>query len=147
METAVEATTSMEMALGALPHPGRVSEQRVLSPRNWSSMAAALRNFTGENAEGFRVFRREALYRRRGGVRKWTRGAHPLVVWPGGGAPPPSVVALCPPLRLSFGLRPSSGKIGVSTFILSNSENISCVAFLKHKNSRIQGTSTVASRQ
>jgi hypothetical protein len=32
METAVEAMTSMEMAPGALPHPGRVPEQRVLSP-------------------------------------------------------------------------------------------------------------------
>jgi hypothetical protein len=28
------------------------------------------------------------------------------------------------------------GKIGGSGFISSNSENISCVAFLKHKNSR-----------
>jgi hypothetical protein len=40
------------------------------------------------------------------------------------------------PLRLIFGLRDASGKIGGSTFVLSNSENISCVAFLKHKNSR-----------
>jgi hypothetical protein len=33
METAVEATASMEMAPGALPHPGRVPEQRLLSPK------------------------------------------------------------------------------------------------------------------
>jgi hypothetical protein len=32
METVVEATVSMEMALGALPHPGRVPAQRLLSP-------------------------------------------------------------------------------------------------------------------
>jgi hypothetical protein len=32
MEMAVEATTSIEMAPGALPHPGRVPEQRLLSP-------------------------------------------------------------------------------------------------------------------
>jgi hypothetical protein len=32
-----------------------------------------------------------------------------------------------------------SGKIGTSAFVLSNSEHISCVAFLKHKNSRKQG--------
>jgi hypothetical protein len=31
METAVEATASMEMALGALPHSGRVPKQRILS--------------------------------------------------------------------------------------------------------------------
>jgi hypothetical protein len=50
------------------------------------------------------------------------------------------------PLRLSFGLRLVSGKIGTLAFVSSNSENISCVAFLKHKNSRKQGTDTVASR-
>jgi hypothetical protein len=38
------------------------------------------------------------------------------------------------------------GKIGGSAFVSSNSENISCVAFLKHKNSKKQGTDTVASR-
>jgi hypothetical protein len=50
------------------------------------------------------------------------------------------------PIRLCFGLRFVSGKIGTLAFVSSNSENISCVAFLKHKNSRKQGTGTVASR-
>jgi hypothetical protein len=36
------------------------------------------------------------------------------------------------------------GKIRLQELVLSNSENISCVAFLKHKNSRKQGTGTVA---
>jgi hypothetical protein len=40
------------------------------------------------------------------------------------------------PLRLIFGLCHASGKIGTLAFVSSNSENISCVAFLKHKNSR-----------
>jgi hypothetical protein len=40
------------------------------------------------------------------------------------------------PLRLIFGLHDASGKIAGLTFVSSNSENISCVAFLKHKNSR-----------
>jgi hypothetical protein len=40
------------------------------------------------------------------------------------------------PLRLSFGLCDASEKIGILAFVSSNSENISCVAFLKHKNSR-----------
>jgi hypothetical protein len=35
---------------------------------------------------------------------------------------------------------------GRLAFVLSNSENISCVTFLKHKNSRKQETGTVASR-
>jgi hypothetical protein len=50
------------------------------------------------------------------------------------------------PLRLCFGLRLVSEKIGTLAFVSSNSENISCVAFLKHKNNRKQGTGTVASR-
>jgi hypothetical protein len=33
MEMAVEAMESMEMALGALPCPGRVPEERLLSPK------------------------------------------------------------------------------------------------------------------
>jgi hypothetical protein len=42
------------------------------------------------------------------------------------------------PLRLIFGLHEASIKIGGSAFVSSNSENISCVTFLKHKNSRKQ---------
>jgi hypothetical protein len=52
-----------------------------------------------------------------------------------GRAPP--VVSLAPgPLCLIFGLRKALVKIGGSAFVSSNSENISCVTFLKHKNSR-----------
>jgi hypothetical protein len=43
---------------------------------------------------------------------------------------------LLAPFRLIFGLRHTSGKIGTTASVSSNSENISCVAFLKHKNSR-----------
>jgi hypothetical protein len=39
-------------------------------------------------------------------------------------------------LCLCFGLCLMSGKIGTLGFISSNSENISCVTFLKHKNNR-----------
>jgi hypothetical protein len=56
----------------------------------------------------------------------------------------PLVVRLAP-LRLIFGLRKASIKIVGSAFVSSNSENISCVTFLKHKNSRKQGTDTMAS--
>jgi hypothetical protein len=48
------------------------------------------------------------------------------------------------PLRFCFGLRLVSGKIGTLAFVSSNSKNISCVAFLKHKNNRKQGTGTMA---
>jgi hypothetical protein len=58
---------------------------------------------------------------------------------PGGEAGP------WPPLRLISGLREASVKIGGLAFVSSNSENISRVTFLKHKNSRKQGTGIVAS--
>jgi hypothetical protein len=40
------------------------------------------------------------------------------------------------PLCLIFGLREALVKIGGSAFVLSNSENISCVTFLKHKTTK-----------
>jgi hypothetical protein len=43
---------------------------------------------------------------------------------------------LIAPLCLIFGLREASVKIEGLAFVSSNSENISCVAFLKHKNSK-----------
>jgi hypothetical protein len=49
------------------------------------------------------------------------------------------------PLRVIFGLREASVKIGGSAFVSSNFENIFSVTFLKHKNSRKQGTDTVVS--
>jgi hypothetical protein len=36
------------------------------------------------------------------------------------------------------------GKIRLQELVSSNSENISCVSLLKHKNSRKQGTGTMA---
>jgi hypothetical protein len=50
------------------------------------------------------------------------------------------------PLCLIFRLCDASGKIGGLAFVSSNSENISCIAFWKHKNSIKLGTGTVASR-
>jgi hypothetical protein len=71
---------------GTSPSPqGAGTETSV--PQN-SSMAAELRDFFWKIADCFRVFRRETLYRRRGIVRRWTRGPHPLVARLGGGAPP-----------------------------------------------------------
>jgi hypothetical protein len=66
-----------------------------------------------------------------GGRGPWPR---PPVVW----------LASVPPPSHLWSLR-SFGKIGGSAFVSSNSENISCVTFLKHKNSRKQRTGTVAS--
>jgi hypothetical protein len=43
-------------------------------PQNLSSTVAALRNCSGKNADCFRVFHWEALYRRRGAVRSGPGG-------------------------------------------------------------------------
>jgi hypothetical protein len=49
------------------------------------------------------------------------------------------------PLHLLFGLLEASVNFWMFGFVSSNYENISCVTFLKHKNSRKLGTGTVAS--
>jgi hypothetical protein len=51
-------------------------------------MAAALRNFTGRNAEQFRVFVLEASYRRRGDVKGGLGGPHHTPTRPRRGTPP-----------------------------------------------------------
>jgi hypothetical protein len=99
-----------------------------------------------ENRSGLRFFPSRRIYRRKGGVRRWTSWSHPLVARPGPRPRHPRVWPGSGPLRLIFGLRDTSVKIGGSAFVSSNSENISCVAFLKYKNSRKQGTGNVASR-
>jgi hypothetical protein len=52
--------------------------------------------------------------------------------------------ALVAPSDSSLVLWKLPEKIRLEELISSNSENISCVAFLKHKNSRNQGTGTMA---
>jgi hypothetical protein len=60
--------------------------------------------------------------------------------WRGKGVARATLWCGCPlaPLCLSFRLRLHVSKIGTSAFVSSNSENISCLTFLKHKNSRKQ---------
>jgi hypothetical protein len=87
---------SMEKAPGAIPRPGRVPEQRLLSPQNWSLMVAALRNFLWMEAGPFRVFASEAFYCRKSNVRGHPRGPHHTVAWLEGGAPPYGVAASVP---------------------------------------------------
>jgi hypothetical protein len=93
----------------------------------------------GFSRRGEFIGERAASEGRPGGLTTWWRGqglghATTWCGWP---------VA---PLRVIFGLHKASVKIGGSAFVSSNSENISCIDFLKHKYSRKQGTGTVASR-
>jgi hypothetical protein len=112
-----------------------------------SSMAAALHNCSGKNADRFRVFIRRLFIGGEAASEGHQGGL--TTPWHGheGAVPPPGEPALWPPSGSLSVLVLRLGKIGVSAFILSNSENISCVAFLKHKNSRKQGTGTMASCQ
>jgi hypothetical protein len=47
-EMVVELMESMEMAPGALPHPGRVPEQRLLSPKIGLRRRQRYRTFLGK---------------------------------------------------------------------------------------------------
>jgi hypothetical protein len=125
-----------------------VPEQRLLSPEICLRRRRSCGTVLGKTSTPFRVFRPEASYRQRGVVRGQPGAPHTRVARPG---PRPRHlcvrVASDPPSgSLSvFGKLP--GKIRLLAFVTSNSENISCVAFPKHKNSRKQGTGTMASCQ
>jgi hypothetical protein len=114
------AVRSMETAKTAMETDGDGSGGTSLSrqgagtetsvPWNSSVAAAELRNCSGKNDDYFKVFRREALYRRRGVVRSGPGWPHHRWARPGAGSRS-LVVRLAPgPLRLIFGPRPSSEK-------------------------------------
>jgi hypothetical protein len=70
MEMAVRSMETAEMAMetdrdgsGGTSPSWQDAGIETFVPRNLSSMAAALRNYSGKNADFFRVFHREALYR------------------------------------------------------------------------------------
>jgi hypothetical protein len=131
----------MEMVPRALPRPGRVPKQRLLSPK----IRRRRRRSCGTLLEispvplGFSVGRLligegASSVGDQGGHTMGGRGRAPLLC----GQPlPPSGS------RLVFG--PLPGKIRLLKLVSSNSENISCVAFLKHKKQQKIGTGTVAS--
>jgi hypothetical protein len=133
MEMAVE---SMEMALGAIPRPVRVPEQRLLSPKLCLQWRRHCGTFLGEMPIHLGFFHRR-LFIGGGAMSEGTQGTH-TTGWRGQGGTRATTWCGCllAPLCLSFGLRLVSEKIGTSGFISSNSKNISCVTFSKHKNSR-----------
>jgi hypothetical protein len=119
----------MEMAPGALPCPSRVPEQRLLSPEiclRWQRSCGTLLEIL-PIVLGFSIGKLLIGKGASSGVDQGllTIGGHGhgmASLWPLSGS------------RLVLVLHP--GKIGVFELVLSNSENISCVAFLKHKNNR-----------
>jgi hypothetical protein len=126
----------MEMAPGAIPRPGRVPEQRLLSPKIGLRQRWRCGTLSGKTLIHLGFSRRRDYIDGRamsgvdqgatppGGAARGGRGA---TLW---------CACLLAPLHLPFGLCLMPRKIGTSGFVSSNAENISCVTFLKHKNSR-----------
>jgi hypothetical protein len=119
-----------------IPLSGRVPGRASKPSRSHAMMAAAYNMFHGKLIGSFRFCCRGEYIGGRAAsgsgpvahTRPWcSLGVARAVGWCG---------RLLAPLHLCFGLYHAPGKIGTSAFVSSNSENISCVAFLKHKNSR-----------
>jgi hypothetical protein len=128
------------------PYPAGCRKE-LLDPPNLASMvAAAYSRFRGKLIGYFRFSHRGEYIggRAASGSRP---GAHTMP-WRGQGVACAMGWRGCllAPLRLCFGLCHASGKIGTSAFVSSNFENISCVAFWKHKNNIKQRNGTLASR-
>jgi hypothetical protein len=134
----------MEMAPGALPHPGSVPKQRLLSPKIHQRRRRSCGTLSGKlpTLLGFFAPR---LYIGEGASSGGCQGA---LTCRGRGQGPGRAALLCgalvAPLCLLFDSLEASVNFWTFSFFSSNSENISCVTFLEYKNSRKQGTGTVA---
>jgi hypothetical protein len=110
METAMEVMESMEMAPGALPHPNRVPEQRLLSPEihRWRRWSCGTTSGKLPIYLGFSIGR---LYIGREAASEGDQGAH-TIGWHALGVTRAALGCGQPPapLRLSFGLRLAFGK-------------------------------------
>jgi hypothetical protein len=144
MEMAVRSMETAEMAMetdgdssgGTFPSQQGAGIETSI-PRNLSAAAAELRNSFWKIVDSPRVFRHEALYRRRGVVRGLPGRPHNGWAQPGAGPRPPCCVGdLWPPSGSLSVFGTLLGKIRLLELVLYNSVNISYVAFLKHKNSR-----------
>jgi hypothetical protein len=134
----------MEMAPRNSPsQQGARTETSV--PRNWSSMAAALRNFSWIDADSFRVFALEAIYRQKGDVKGHLGGPHHTVVRPGGTRATPWCGRLLALLRPCFGLRLRVGKNKRFGFRFVPFREYFLYNFSETQKQQKTGTGTVAS--
>jgi hypothetical protein len=91
METAKTAMETDEDGSGGTSPSRKGTGIETSVPRNLSAAAAELRNSFWKFADSFRVFHREASYRRRGIVRSGPGGPHQGCARPGAGPRPPVV--------------------------------------------------------
>jgi hypothetical protein len=119
------------MAPGALPCPGRVPEQRLLSPEIHHQRRRSCRTLSGNLpiVLGFSIGR---LLIGEGASSGGDQGG----LTTGGHGPAPGEAGPWPPSSSRSVFGPLPGKIRLLELVSSNSENISYVAFLKHKNYR-----------
>jgi hypothetical protein len=118
------------------PSPAGCREELLDPPDLATTMAVACSMFQGKAIRPLGFSRRGELIGERvaseggpGRLTPWWHG-------PGLGHATLGCGRLLAPLRLIFGLCETSVKIEGLAFVSSNSENISCVAFLKHNNSK-----------
>jgi hypothetical protein len=88
METAETAMETDGDGSGGTSPSRQGAKTETSVPQNLSSMAAELRNYSEKNTDRFRVFHREAFYRRRGRRQEATRGSHHRGPRPGAGLRP-----------------------------------------------------------
>jgi hypothetical protein len=100
------------------------------------TMAAACSMFQGKVIRSLGFFHGGELIGERAASGGGPAGLSPWWRGPGVGRATLGCGWLLAPLHLIFGLREALVKIEGLAFVSSNSKNISCVAFLKHKNSR-----------
>jgi hypothetical protein len=124
---------------------GRVPGRAPGSSRSRDDDGSGLQYVSWKSDPSPRFLPSRGTYRRKGSIKRWASWPHPFWRRPGVGCATLGCGWLLAPLLLIFGLHEASVKIEGLAFVSSNSENISCVAFLKHKNIRKQGTGTVAS--
>jgi hypothetical protein len=97
MKMAVE---SMEMALGAIPRPGRVPEQRLLSPKIGLRRRRRCSTLAGKTPIDL-GFSRQRLYIGGGAMSEGTRGPTPCGGAARGGPAPPGGVSTSWPSSVS----------------------------------------------
>jgi hypothetical protein len=119
-----------------IPLSGRVSGRASRPSRSRVDDGGGLQYVLWKIDQVFRFSLPRRIYRWKGSIRRWAKWPHHLVARARGWPCHPMVwLARGPPPSLLW--TPSHvGKNSNFGIFLSNSENISCVAFLKHKNSK-----------
>jgi hypothetical protein len=127
-----------------IPLFGRVPGRASRPSRSRDDDGGGLQYVSWKSVSSFRVFSMKGIYRRKGDVRRWTRGPHHLVARPGGGPRHPMV--RLPPGSLSLLWTPSSCQVNRNSgfHFIQFREYFLC-NFSETQKQQKTGTGTVAS--